>query len=251
LPNLPGLLQSGPHLLVRNQAVENRQHLFAVLIDALQILPETVLEVPCFHPLIQHGTGYVDILAEGFDIVPSQKKAVKKGGFPLGSQGVQFISRRHKRLSENVSIPGSSNFPQVRFPALYWYYGRTEGATYVPTRIPAATRIQAAGNKPKLIDEYIGRVNSGTETVSVAHMRSPAGWVEPGQAPHFDEYTVVLRGMLRVEHGEGALDIRAGEAVIAHRGEWVRYSTPEEGGAEYIAVCLPAFSPETVHRDAE
>jgi mannose-6-phosphate isomerase-like protein (cupin superfamily) len=136
-------------------------------------------------------------------------------------------------------------------PGLYWYYGRTEGATYVPTRIPAPTRIQAAGNRPKLIDEYIGRVNSKTEAVSVAHMRSPAGWREPGQAPQFDEYTVVLHGMLRVEYEGGALDIRAGQAVIARSGEWIRYSTPEESGAEYIAVCLPAFSPDTVHRDTE
>ncbi len=121
----------------------------------------------------------------------------------------------------------------------------------MPTPIPAATRIEAAGNKPKLIDEYIGRVNSRTEKLSIAHMRSPAGWVEPGQTPQFDEYTVVLRGLLRVEHRGGMLEIRAGQAVITHAGEWIRYSTPEEGGAEYIAVCLPAFSPETVHRDAE
>jgi mannose-6-phosphate isomerase-like protein (cupin superfamily) len=109
--------------------------------------------------------------------------------------------------------------------------------------------VEAAGNKPKLIDEYVGRVNSGTEAVSIAHMRSPAGWQEPGQTPRFDEYTVVLRGMLRVEHREGALEVRAGQAVIAHAGEWVRYSTPEAEGAEYIAVCLPAFSMETVRRD--
>jgi mannose-6-phosphate isomerase-like protein (cupin superfamily) len=120
----------------------------------------------------------------------------------------------------------------------------------VPTRILGPTRVEAAGNKPKLIDEYIGRVNSGTESVSVAHMRSPGGWQEPGQTPRFDEFTVVLRGVLRVEHRNGAMDIRAGQAVIAHAGEWVRYSTPESEGAEYIAVCLPAFSMETVYRDA-
>jgi ethanolamine utilization protein EutQ len=119
----------------------------------------------------------------------------------------------------------------------------------MPTLIAQATRIQAAGNKPKLIDEYIGRVNSGTSAASVAHMRSPVGWQEPGQTPEFDEFTVVLRGMLRVEHAGGAIDVRAGQAVIAHSGEWVRYSTPEEDGAEYIAVCLPAFSMDTVHRD--
>lgn len=119
----------------------------------------------------------------------------------------------------------------------------------MPTLIAAPTRISSAGNKPKLIDEYVGRVNSKTESASVAHMRSPAGWVEPGQRPEFDEFTVVLRGMLRVDHAGGSLEVRAGQAVVAHRGEWVRYSTPEPEGAEYIAVCLPAFSMETVHRD--
>jgi len=121
----------------------------------------------------------------------------------------------------------------------------------MPTLIAQPTRIIAAGNKPKLIDEYIGRVNSKTSAASVAHMRSPQGWIEPGQTPEFDEFTVVLKGMLRVDHKEGSLDVHAGQAVIAHAGEWVRYSTPQEGGAEYIAVCLPAFAMETVHRDEE
>lgn len=120
----------------------------------------------------------------------------------------------------------------------------------MPTLIAQPTRITAAGNKPKFIDEYIGRVNSKTSTASVAHMRSPQGWEEPGQSPEFDEFTVVLKGMLRVEHRNGTLDVQAGQAVIAHGGEWVRYSSPLEGGAEYIAVCLPAFSMETVHRDS-
>ena len=120
----------------------------------------------------------------------------------------------------------------------------------MPRKIGAPTRIEAAGNKPKLIDEYVGRVNSGDGALSVAHMRSPGGWVEPGQRPEFDEYTIVLRGMLRVEHEGGALEIRAGQGVVAKAGEWVRYSTPEAEGAEYVAVCLPAFSPSTVHRDA-
>jgi mannose-6-phosphate isomerase-like protein (cupin superfamily) len=119
----------------------------------------------------------------------------------------------------------------------------------MPTLIEKPTRITAAGNKPKLIDEYIGRVNSATAAASVAHMRSPGGWQEPGQTPEFDEFTVVLRGMLLVQHREGALEVRAGQAVICHAGEWVRYSTPEPDGAEYIAVCLPAFAPDTVHRD--
>jgi mannose-6-phosphate isomerase-like protein (cupin superfamily) len=120
----------------------------------------------------------------------------------------------------------------------------------MPTFIAAPTRVTAAGNKPKIIQEFIGRVNSKTSGVSVAHMKSPGGWVEPGQTPEFDEYTIVLAGVLRVEHKDGALDVRAGQAVITHKGEWVRYSTPGSEGAEYIAVCLPAFSPETVHRDA-
>jgi mannose-6-phosphate isomerase-like protein (cupin superfamily) len=111
------------------------------------------------------------------------------------------------------------------------------------------TIVQAAGNKPKRIEEYVGRANSGTSAVSIARMRSPGGWVEPGQTPEFDEYTLVLRGLLRVETRAGTLDVRAGQAVVASRGEWVRYSTPEEDGAEYVAVCLPAFSPDTVHRE--
>jgi ethanolamine utilization protein EutQ len=119
----------------------------------------------------------------------------------------------------------------------------------MPTPIPQPTRIQSAGNKPKLIDEYVGRVNTKTSAASVAHMRSPQGWLEPGQTPEFDEFTIVLKGLLRVEHQGGTLDVAAGQAVIAHAGEWVRYSTPQDGGAEYIAVCLPAFSMETVHRD--
>ncbi|TMA57720.1 MAG: cupin [Deltaproteobacteria bacterium] len=120
----------------------------------------------------------------------------------------------------------------------------------MPTHIPSPTRIVAAGNLPKSIEEYVGRVNSGTAAVSVAHMRSPSGWVEPGQTPAFVEYTVVLAGMLRVRHATGTIDVRAGEAVVAHRGEWVQYSSPGPEGAEYIAVCVPAFSPETVHRDS-
>jgi mannose-6-phosphate isomerase-like protein (cupin superfamily) len=121
----------------------------------------------------------------------------------------------------------------------------------MPTHITTPTRIEAAGNRPKIIDEYIGRVNSRMEAVSIAHMRSPAGWVEPGQTPDFDEYTLVLKGTLRVAYLGGDLDVNAGQAVIAHAGEWVQYSTPGDAGAEYIAVCLPAFSPATVRRDDE
>jgi ethanolamine utilization protein EutQ len=119
----------------------------------------------------------------------------------------------------------------------------------MPTLVAQPTRISAAGTKPKLIDEYIGRVNSKTTGVSVAHMRSPQGWEEPGQTPEFDEFTLVLKGMVRVRHTGGQMDVMAGQAVIAHGGEWIQYSTPAEGGAEYIAVCFPAFSMETVHRD--
>jgi mannose-6-phosphate isomerase-like protein (cupin superfamily) len=121
----------------------------------------------------------------------------------------------------------------------------------MPIRIDAPTRITPAGNKPKLIDEYVGRVNNAEERLSIAHMRSPSGWIEPGQRPAFDEYTVVLRGELHVatEQGE-TLVVRAGQAVLVRGGEWVRYATPGDEGAEYMAVCLPAFSPDTVHRDA-
>jgi ethanolamine utilization protein EutQ len=119
----------------------------------------------------------------------------------------------------------------------------------MPTLIAQPTRIQAAGTKPKLIDEYIGRVNSQTSAASVAHMRSPQGWLEPGQTPEFDEFTIVLKGTVLVTHKGGTLEVNAGQAVVAHAGEWIQYSTPGAAGAEYIAVCLPAFSMETVHRD--
>lgn len=120
----------------------------------------------------------------------------------------------------------------------------------MPRLIDAPTIITAAGNKPKRIEEYAGRVNSGHAAVSVARMVSPSGWLEPGQRPEFEEITVVLRGLLRVESERGTIEVRAGQAVITSQGEWVRYSTPEPDGAEYVAVCLPAFSPDTVHRDA-
>jgi mannose-6-phosphate isomerase-like protein (cupin superfamily) len=119
----------------------------------------------------------------------------------------------------------------------------------MPTLISQPTRIQAAGTKPKLIDEYIGRVNSKTSAASIAHMRSPQGWLEPGQTPEFDEFTVVLKGMSVITYKNGTLEVKAGQAVMAHAGEWVQYSTPGVEGAEYIAVCLPAFSMDTVHRD--
>ncbi len=119
----------------------------------------------------------------------------------------------------------------------------------MPTLIDRPARVEAAGNKPKVIEEFFGRVNSATAELSIARMTSPEGWVEPGQTPEFDEYTLVLRGLLRVEHRDGTLDVRAGQAVLARRGEWIRYSTPDPDGAEYVAICLPAFSPETVRRD--
>ncbi|MBM4268702.1 MAG: cupin [Deltaproteobacteria bacterium] len=120
----------------------------------------------------------------------------------------------------------------------------------MPKLIAGPAIVEAAGTKPKRIEEFAGRVNSGHRNVSVARMKSPEGWLEPGQRPEFEEVTVVLSGMLRVEHEGGVLEVRAGQAVVASPGEWVRYSTPEPGGAEYVAVCLPAFSPDTVHRDS-
>ncbi len=119
----------------------------------------------------------------------------------------------------------------------------------MPRLIARPSVVEAAGNVPKQIEEYVGRVNSGDGGLSVARMVSPQGWVEPGQRPDFREITLVLRGMLRVEHQGGALEVRAGQAVVAEPGEWVRYASPEPGGAEYVAVCLPAFSPDAVHRD--
>ena len=120
----------------------------------------------------------------------------------------------------------------------------------MPTLIESPAIVEAAGVPPKRIEEYCGRVRSGHTHVSVARMLSPEGWYEPGQRPEFEEITVVLRGVLRVEHEAGVLEVHAGQAVVVGPGEWVRYSSPQPGGAEYIAVCLPAFSPATVHRDA-
>jgi len=120
----------------------------------------------------------------------------------------------------------------------------------MPTWIHGPTLITAAGNKPKRIEEFVGRVNSNESRLSVARMKSPGGWVEPGQRPEFDEFTVVLAGSLRVKSESGLLDVAVGQAVVTRAGEWVQYSTPGEAGAEYIAVCLPAFSPQSVHRDA-
>jgi len=120
----------------------------------------------------------------------------------------------------------------------------------MPILIKNSTQISATGNKPKIIKEYIGRVNSKTAEISIAHMQSPAGWVEPGQTPEFDEYTVVLKGALRVTSKTGSMDVKASQAVIVPKGEWVQYSSAEPGGAEYMAICLPAFSPDTVHRDS-
>lgn len=119
----------------------------------------------------------------------------------------------------------------------------------MPTHITHPSRVPAAGSKSKIIDEFVGRVNTDTDVLSIAHMNSPSGWIEPGQTPEFDEFTLVLRGTLRVDHRDGAIEVNAGEAVIVHRGEWVQYSSPHAAGAEYIAVCVPAFAPQLVHRD--
>jgi quercetin dioxygenase-like cupin family protein len=120
----------------------------------------------------------------------------------------------------------------------------------VPTLISTPTVVEAAGNKPKRIREYVGRVNSDTSAISIAVMQSPVGWIEPGQTPEFREYTLVLRGLVRVTHSGGVLDVGAGQTVVVEAGEWVQYSTPEMNGAEYVSVCVPAFSPDLVHRDA-
>jgi len=119
----------------------------------------------------------------------------------------------------------------------------------MPTIIQAPTRIKAIGNKPKIIEEYIGNVNTSSGNISIAKMQSPGGWTEQGQTPEFDEYTLVLKGLLRIESKNETFDIKAGEAIITHKGEWVRYSTPTDEGAEYIAICLPAFTPDNAHRD--
>lgn len=159
-------------------------------------------------------------------------------------------------MCHRLSMPASGNLPP-------WSYlnerrrrqgGITRAACAsvgrpMPVLVAAPTVVAAAGNKPKRIEEYVGRVNTGDNAVSVARMVSPAGWQEPGQRPEFTEVTVVLAGMLRVEHDGGTLDVRAGQAVVARPGEWVRYSSPEGDGAEYVAVCLPAFAPDSVHRD--
>jgi mannose-6-phosphate isomerase-like protein (cupin superfamily) len=156
---------------------------------------------------------------------------------------MQYAAARDSGGRVSIRRGGYTQSFPLSFPDKF----RAKGQPKVPTLISQPTRIQAAGTKPKLIDEYIGRVNSDTESASVAHMRSPAGWEEPGQRPEFDEFTLVLKGMVRVTHSSGSLDVHAGQAVIAHAGEWVRYSTPE--GAEYVAICVPAFSLEAVHRD--
>lgn len=155
-----------------------------------------------------------------------RSRPITKG--PLLNTGI------HSRMSGPVHL-GVGVFARLRGPMARW--------------ILAPTVVEAVGNKPKRIEEFVGRVNSGHAALSVARMASPGGWQEPGQRPEFAEVTLVLRGMLRVEHADGVLEVRAGQAVVAEAGEWVRYSTPEAEGAEYVAICLPAFSPATVHRD--
>jgi len=145
--------------------------------------------------------------------------------------------------------PRFPKYPRHPVLSCVGYAECTMLGTPMPDLIGKPTIVAAAGNLPKRIAEYVGRVNSATEGVSIAHMQSPAGWTEPGQTPEFDEYTVVLRGLLRVETKSGSMDVKAGQAIVAHRGEWVRYSSPEAGGAEYMAVCIPAFSPGLAHRD--
>jgi mannose-6-phosphate isomerase-like protein (cupin superfamily) len=149
----------------------------------------------------------------------------------------------------SASDPRYAKYPMLPVLSCAGYAECAISRNFMPDLIEKPTIIEAAGNLPKRIAEFVGRVNSKTEAVSIARMESPQGWIEPGQTPEFDEYTVVLRGTLRVETRSGAVDVKAGQAIAAHRGGWVRYSTPEPGGAEYIAVCIPAFAPELVHRE--
>jgi mannose-6-phosphate isomerase-like protein (cupin superfamily) len=146
----------------------------------------------------------------------------------------------------DVDVLGKQAAADCLLPTLAFDVSR--GVIQMPQHIKAPTIVRAAGNKPKIIEEYVGRLNTQTEQLSIARMKSPNGWVEPGQTPEFDEFTVVLKGMLRVETKDEILDVNAGEAIIARAGEWIRYSTPAAEGAEYVAICLPAFSPDTVHR---
>jgi mannose-6-phosphate isomerase-like protein (cupin superfamily) len=159
----------------------------------------------------------------------------------------KFVNKRFKQFSLGVSEGNSRHGCAVWVPVIWGSI--LSSSMSRPKLIEHPTRVRAAGNKPKLIDEYIGRVNSGSPEVSVARMHSPGGWQEPGQTPEFDEFTVVLSGMIRVEYSCGSIDVRGGQAVIAYKGEWVRYSTPGPEGAEYFAICVPAFSMDTVHRD--
>jgi len=239
------LLQLRTPLLVPDQTVEDGENLLAVDVDALQGFPEWFFEVSRFQPFIQHRRRHVNVLSQRFHGMSAQKQSIEKGRLPLRGQWIEVVSRRHNDLSENVSIAVALGFDQVVSRLL-----PLTSNSHMPTLIPHPSRIEAAGSKPKLIEEYIGRVNSKDQGVSVAHMHSPAGWQEPGQTPEFDEFTLVLDGQLRVEFRGGSIDVRAGQAIIAHKGEWVRYSTPDASGAVYIAVCVPAFSMETVHRDA-
>jgi len=165
---------------------------------------------------------------EWFGAEQSAVSTLAAAALPLMSFLSGILSRKYRRKNPSVA---------------------PEEERAMPTIIEKATVVQAAGNKPKVIEEYIGLVNSDTADISIARMQSPSGWIEPGQTPAFDEYTLVLNGMLKVESRTGVIEVRAGQAVIAHRGEWVRYSSPGPDGAEYVAICLPAFSPETVHRD--
>ena len=158
---------------------------------------------------------------------------------------VPFTTPFVSRLIRTIGVPPIAS----RMLAQIFFTIEVYTAWLMPRLIAAPAVVAAAGTKPKRIEEFAGRVNSGHAQVSVARMTSPSGWEEPGQRPEFEEITVVLRGMVRVEHDGGALDVRAGQAVVTSPGEWVRYSTPEPDGAEYIAICLPAFSPDTVHRD--
>jgi mannose-6-phosphate isomerase-like protein (cupin superfamily) len=165
--------------------------------------------------------------------IPPRNETVNQRGSPLGRNPLRLFDAVDDTIT-GQTIRGRFQPPRPAMPLL----------------IAQPSRIQAAGNKPKLIDEFVGRVNTNDAEISIARMQSPSGWCEPGQAPEFDEFTVVLRGSLRVEHRDGVIEVAAGQGVVVRRGEWVRYSTPGPEGAEYVAVCLPAFSLDAAHRDS-
>jgi mannose-6-phosphate isomerase-like protein (cupin superfamily) len=189
--------------------------------------------------------------------IPTGGNRLRRGkGDPSGARRVHPTSRAPVHGGEENTLVRSDSTATLDRAGTLWEALPIAARSWqpgivMPTLIAAPSRVTAAGNKPKRIDEYVGRVNNREARLSIAHMRSPSGWVEPGQRPEFDEYTLVLAGTLALESEDGSrLEVSTGQAVLVRAGEWVRYSTPGSLGAEYIAVCLPAFAPDLVHRDA-